>query len=132
MEQLLQLWNESGIYQMQTGQFFMILIGLGLLYLAITKNFEPLLLVPIGFGGILANIPGAELDYTGVERLLMNGDAEAYAVIAALLDMQSVDYYELKEALSSAPASVQSAVAQLAADYGYGSGMLAVFYSVAI
>ncbi len=36
----------------------MILIGLLLLYLAISKGFEPLLLVPIGFGGILANIPG--------------------------------------------------------------------------
>ncbi|MBL6691230.1 MAG: sodium ion-translocating decarboxylase subunit beta [Pseudomonadales bacterium] len=39
----------------------MILIGLGLLYLAIAKKFEPLLLVPIGFGGILANIPGVDI-----------------------------------------------------------------------
>jgi len=95
MEQLLQLWNESGIYQMQWGQFFMILIGLGLLYLAITKNFEPLLLVPIGFGGILANIPGAELAYTGVERLLLNGDATVYAAIAELLGIQATDYYSI-------------------------------------
>ena len=39
----------------------MILIGLLLLYLAIAKKFEPLLLVTIGFGGILSNIPGAEI-----------------------------------------------------------------------
>ena len=39
----------------------MILVGLGLLFLAIVKRFEPLLLVPIGFGGILANIPGVEI-----------------------------------------------------------------------
>jgi len=118
MEQLLQLWNESGIYQMQWGQFFMILIGLGLLYLAITKNFEPLLLVPIGFGGILANIPGAEL--------------ALYAAIAELLGIQATDYYSIKEALGSAPASVQAAIAQMANEKGYGHGMLATFYSVAI
>ena len=39
----------------------MLLVGLGLLYLAIAKGFEPLLLVPIGFGGILANIPGVDI-----------------------------------------------------------------------
>jgi Na+-transporting methylmalonyl-CoA/oxaloacetate decarboxylase beta subunit len=39
----------------------MMLIALLLLYLAIHKRFEPLLLVPIGFGGLLANIPGAGL-----------------------------------------------------------------------
>ena len=44
---------------MGPGQAFMIVVGLLLLFLAIRKRFEPLLLVPIGFGGILANIPGA-------------------------------------------------------------------------
>ena len=39
----------------------MILIGLLLLYLAIVKQFEPLLLIPIGFGGILSNIPGVDI-----------------------------------------------------------------------
>ncbi len=39
------------------GNFIMILVGLLLLFLAIKKGFEPLLLVPIGFGAILANIP---------------------------------------------------------------------------
>ncbi|MCF7849660.1 MAG: sodium ion-translocating decarboxylase subunit beta [Kiritimatiellales bacterium] len=41
------------------GQFVMILVGLGLIYLAIVKGFEPLLLLPIGFGAILTNIPMA-------------------------------------------------------------------------
>lgn len=65
MDQLLHLWHNTGIYQMQPGQGIMILIGMLLLYLAIKKNFEPLLLVPIGFGGVLANIPGAGLAETG-------------------------------------------------------------------
>ena len=47
------------------GQFFMIGVGILLLYLAIQKNFEPLLLVPIGFGAILTNIPMASMSDPG-------------------------------------------------------------------
>lgn len=65
MEQLLDLWHNTGIYQISAGQAFMISIGMLLLYLAIKKNFEPLLLVPIGFGAVLANIPGAGLAEPG-------------------------------------------------------------------
>lgn len=65
MDQLVHLWHNIGLYQMTVGQGFMILIGILLLYLAIHKNFEPLLLVPIGFGGVLANIPGAGLAEAG-------------------------------------------------------------------
>ena len=61
MDQFLQLWQGTGLYQMQFDQFAMIVIGLLLLYLAIVKGFEPLLLVPIGFGGLLANIPGVDI-----------------------------------------------------------------------
>jgi len=61
MDQLTSLWQTTGIYQLQLGQLVMIGIGLTLLYLAIAKGFEPLLLVPIGFGGILSNIPGVDI-----------------------------------------------------------------------
>ena len=61
MDQLLQLWQSTGLYQMHLDQFAMICIALTLLYLAIVKGFEPLLLVPIGFGGLLANIPGVDI-----------------------------------------------------------------------
>ena len=43
------------------GQLLMIIICLGLIYLAIVKGFEPLLLLPIGFGGLLANMPYANV-----------------------------------------------------------------------
>ena len=52
MEQLHILWTNSGLFQMTMGQGIMLLIGLLLLYLAINKQFEPLLLLPIGFGAI--------------------------------------------------------------------------------
>ncbi|MBC8271189.1 sodium ion-translocating decarboxylase subunit beta [Pseudomonadales bacterium] len=65
MEQLLgpmmELWRATGVYQLTMPQFFMICIALVLLYLAIAKGFEPLLLVPIGFGGLLSNIPGVDI-----------------------------------------------------------------------
>ena len=47
MEQLNTLWLSTGLYQLSVGQFVMILVGLVLLFLAIRKNFEPLLLIPI-------------------------------------------------------------------------------------
>ena len=62
MENLISLWASSGLAQLEQGQLVMMLVGLGLLFLAINKGFEPLLLVPIGFGTILANVPGAGFD----------------------------------------------------------------------
>ena len=61
MELINQIWIESGIYQITGGQVAMIAICLLLLYLGIVKKFEPLLLVTIGFGGLLSNIPGVEI-----------------------------------------------------------------------
>lgn len=80
MDQLLHLWHNTGLYQMTLGQGVMILIGMLLLYLAINKNFEPLLLVPIGFGGVLANIPGAGLaDPGGILHLFYTVGIESGA-----------------------------------------------------
>ncbi|WP_375751356.1 sodium ion-translocating decarboxylase subunit beta [Vibrio sp. HN007] len=59
MDGLLILWSETGIANFDFGQISMIIVGCLLLFLAIRKGFEPLLLLPIGFGAILANIPGA-------------------------------------------------------------------------
>jgi sodium ion-translocating decarboxylase beta subunit len=60
MENLLSLWASSGLAQIVGGQLVMMLVGFVLLYLAISRGFEPLLLVPIGFGTILANMPGTD------------------------------------------------------------------------
>lgn len=72
MENLISLWASSGIAQLQLGQLVMMSVGLALLFLAISKGFEPLLLVPIGFGTILANIPGAGFDAAPVYDALGN------------------------------------------------------------
>ena len=61
MEQINTIWLGTGLHQITLGQIFMLFIGMLLLYLAIFKKFEPLLLLPIGFGAVLSNIPGANL-----------------------------------------------------------------------
>ena len=58
--------NKKGIFPDGLGRFIMILVGLGLIYLAAAKNFEPLLLLPIGFGAILTNIPLAGIAEPGL------------------------------------------------------------------
>ena len=65
MEQLNTLWMSTGLANFELGQVVMMLVGCGLLFLAIAKNFEPLLLVPMGFGAILTNIPVAGFSEVG-------------------------------------------------------------------
>jgi oxaloacetate decarboxylase beta subunit len=58
MEGLISLINDSGFAGLDWRNLIMFLIAGVLIYLAIKKNYEPLLLIPIGFGAILANLPG--------------------------------------------------------------------------
>ena len=62
------LWSSTGLANFTLGQIVMIFVGALLLFLAIHKKFEPLLLIPIGFGAILSNIPVA--DISGPDGLL--------------------------------------------------------------
>lgn len=59
MDKLELLWLSMGIANLEWGQALMMSVGGILIYLAIVKQFEPLLLLPIGFGAILSNIPMA-------------------------------------------------------------------------
>ena len=65
MESLITLWESTGLANFEVGQVIMMLVGCGLLYLAIARNFEPLLLLPMGFGAILTNIPVAGFSEVG-------------------------------------------------------------------
>ena len=53
------VWNDSGYAALTIGNIIMMAVGCVLLYLAIGKEYEPLLLIPIGFGIIVGNIPFA-------------------------------------------------------------------------
>ena len=65
MNTLLNLWQQSGFANLSWGNWVMFAIGGILIFLAITKKYEPLLLIPIGFGTILANLPLAEMGSYG-------------------------------------------------------------------
>jgi oxaloacetate decarboxylase beta subunit len=73
MESLNALIQGMGLMHLGAGQA-MLLVSLLLLWLAIAKKFEPLLLLPIGFGGLLSNIPEAGLALTALESLLAHHD----------------------------------------------------------
>ena len=72
---LTSVWMDSGFVGFEMGQGIMIIVGLVLLYLAFAKGFEPLLLSPIAFGCVLANIPANEAMITdpGVMKLILAG-----------------------------------------------------------
>ena len=67
MQELLQFLQTTGFYNVDVGSIAMIVAGLFFIYLGIAKEFEPLLLVPIGFGIVLGNIPGVAAQGLGVE-----------------------------------------------------------------
>ncbi len=58
MDELLQILNTTGFVNVTWGNLLMIAAGILFIFLAIVKGFEPLLLVPIGFGIVVGNIPG--------------------------------------------------------------------------
>ncbi|MEZ5554925.1 sodium ion-translocating decarboxylase subunit beta [Haliea sp.] len=133
MENLLRLWDSTGLAHFQVGQVVMIGIGLLLLFLAIRKQFEPLLLVPIGFGGVLANIPGAGLAYSAAENALHSTDPVVLAEMARLLGQSAaVDAESLLRALGLAAPALQLAAQSAAEAAGFSDGMLYTFYRVAI
>ena len=132
MDKINELWLASGIYNLQAGQFVMLLVGLLLLYLAINKKFEPLLLVPIGFGGIMANIPEAGLAFSAVENAVHFAKPEVMSDLASALGIATAEPSAILESYHTSNASVHSQVVLAAMDNGYSNGMLYNFYTVAI
>ena len=57
MQNLQEFWHLTGFYNATWEHLVMLLVGLFFIWLAIKKNFEPMLLVPIGFGILIGNIP---------------------------------------------------------------------------
>lgn len=147
MDKILNLWTGSGLYNMGGGQAVMIAVCLLLLFLAIRKGFEPLLLIPIGFGGLMANIPEAGLANSAVENAIhfavpevMNALASALSVPFQALDTATNAFspefiHDLKAAYShtySLDHKAYVAAVHVATDAGYANGMLYNFYSVSI
>ncbi|MBF0752321.1 MULTISPECIES: sodium ion-translocating decarboxylase subunit beta [unclassified Pasteurella] len=131
MDSIIALFKGMGIMHLEWGQAVMIGVSLLLLWLAISRKFEPLLLLPIGFGGLLSNIPEAGIAMTALDNLIHSGAAHQLAIVAAKLNTVA-DPAAIKNALNSALPSQIAELETLAGDMGYSAGILALFYKVAI
>ncbi|MGG5573160.1 sodium ion-translocating decarboxylase subunit beta [Vibrio diazotrophicus] len=132
MDSVIGLISDFGILHLQWGQFLMIVIGMILLYLAIVKGFEPLLLVPIGLGGILSNLPDANLAINAVDAAIHAGKADVMQAFAQILNAVESTPDAIKHAMQMATPEQKMHLGLLAEQYQYSDGMLYTFYHVAI
>ena len=98
LEALKGLWNDSGFTQLAWQNYVMIAVACFLLFLAIKKQYEPLLLLPIAFGMLLVNLypaimgaPSTELVECSVYEAAHQGQVINYAVTT----LDGVSYYNV-------------------------------------
>ena len=126
---LFEFFSTLGIFSITLGQSLMILVGLLLLYLAINKKFEPLLLLPIGFGALLTNIPEIGLSMSPIEKLVYaNNPSEINQIISEYFGRGT----DLSLLLKNASYMDLKIINDAAQSLGYAPGILYVFYEVAI
>ena len=124
------IFSSLGIFSLSLGQSIMLIVGLLILYLAISKKFEPLLLLPIGFGAILTNIPEIGLALSPIEKLIYFSNSEELAGALSLVILGDAE--SLSAFLKTASHSQLWLLNEYAAELGYKPGILNTFYSVAI
>ncbi|MDC0392206.1 sodium ion-translocating decarboxylase subunit beta [Gammaproteobacteria bacterium] len=126
---LFDFFSTLGIFSVSIGQTIMLLVGLLLLYLAINKKFEPLLLLPIGFGALLTNIPEIGLSMSPIEKLIYANDLSEINQIITVFFGSGDDLSILLKNASYVDLKIINDTAQ---GMGYSPGILYVFYEVAI
>ena len=124
------IFSSLGFFSMTSGQAIMLVVGLLILYLAINKKFEPLLLLPIGFGAILTNIPEIGLALSPVEKLIYFSNPDELAGALSIISIGDTE--SLSAFLKTASHSELWLLNEYAAELGYKAGILNTFYSVAI
>jgi len=126
---LFEFFSTLGIFSITSGQAIMISVGLLLIYLAISKKFEPLLLLPIGFGALLTNIPEIGLSMSPIERMLYANNLNEINILINELGLSNID---LNEYVKNASYLELSSLNNIAQNFGYSPGILYVFYQTAI
>ena len=98
LESIVDLYKNSGLCYLHWQNYVMILISIVLLYLAIKKQYEPMLLLPIAFGMLLVNLypaimsaPSTDLVPVADYIAAHNGESASYAITT----LQGVDYYNV-------------------------------------
>ena len=126
---LIEFFSTLGIFSITIGQSIMIFVGLLLIYLAINKKFEPLLLLPIGFGALLTNIPEIGLSMSPIEKLIYVNNPDEISTIVSEI---SIGGLNLSEFLNNASFSELKLLNIEAQNLGYSPGILYIFYETAI
>ena len=126
---LFEFFSTLGIFSISSGQAIMIAVGLLLIYLAISKKFEPLLLLPIGFGALLTNIPEIGLSMSPIEKMLYANNLNELNILINELGLSNID---LNEYVKNASYLELSSLNNIAQNFGYSPGILYVFYQTAI
>jgi oxaloacetate decarboxylase beta subunit len=124
------IFSNLGIFNLTSGQSIMLVVGLLILFLAISKKFEPLLLLPIGFGAILTNIPEIGLALSPIEKLIYYSNTKELAGAFSLISLGDAE--SLSSFLKTASHSQLWLLNEYAAELGYKAGILNTFYSAAI
>ena len=124
-----EIISSFGIFSITGPQVIMLCVGLLLLYLAISKKFEPLLLLPIGFGAILTNIPEIGLSLSPIERLLYENDLDDVQNLLAIIN---IEFLGLENYIKTASYIELNQLNEIALNMGYKAGILYTFYNVAI
>jgi oxaloacetate decarboxylase beta subunit len=124
-----EIISSFGIFSITGPQVIMLCVGLLLLYLAISKKFEPLLLLPIGFGAILTNIPEIGLSLSPIERLLYENNLDD---LQSLLVIINIEFLGLNDYIKTASYIELNQLNDIALNMGYKAGILYTFYNVAI
>ena len=124
-----EIISSFGIFSITGPQVIMLCVGLLLLYLAISKKFEPLLLLPIGFGAILTNIPEIGLSLSPIERLLYENDLDHVQNLLAIIN---IEFLGLENYIKTASYIELNQLNEIALNMGYKAGILYTFYNVAI
>jgi len=126
---LFEFFSTLGIFSITLGQSLMILVGLLLLYLAINKKFEPLLLLPIGFGALFTNIPEIGLSMSPIEKLVYaNNPSEINQIISEYFGRGT----DLSLLIKNASYMDLKIINDAAQGMGYAPGILYIFYELAI
>ena len=124
-----EIISSFGIFSITGPQVIMLCVGLLLLYLAISKKFEPLLLLPIGFGAILTNIPEIGLSLSPIERLLYENNLDDLQSLLVIID---IEFLGLNDYIKTASYIELNQLNDIALNMGYKAGILYTFYNVAI
>lgn len=82
---ILAFFQTMGFMNIDWRQGLMLLVSFFLLYLAIRKQYEPLLLLPIAFGMLLTNLPGANMYHPELWDAFLDADSPAYHSYGAIL-----------------------------------------------